>query len=143
LRVTRMPCAIRSACPWAVARRSSRGIDFRAGQKSIGATMPIPGSDDPSHPNPDVAPTISAHGHVVTGTGFLPEHNVAIPITCHGEDISDYLAYTTDRNGHLHAELPNSTTGTVHVTATDHRRDSGDPCGRLWSNTCTFVVGDI
>jgi hypothetical protein len=104
--------------------------------------MPTPVADDPSHTDAPAAPTISVDGHVVKGTGFLPDHNITIVVTCAGEDVSDYLAYTTDRNGCLNAELPASTTGTVHITATDHRFDPDGDCDRLWSNTYTGVVGD-
>jgi hypothetical protein len=104
--------------------------------------MPTPVADDPSHTNAPTAPTISAHRHVVTGSGFLPDHNVTIRITRAGEDISDYLAYTTDQNGHLRAELPASATGTLHVTATDHRPDPEGGCSLMWSNTCTLGARD-
>ncbi len=53
--------------------------------------MPTPVSDDPSVPHWSATPTISAHGHLVTGSGFLPDHNVTFRITRAGEDISDYL----------------------------------------------------
>jgi hypothetical protein len=101
--------------------------------------MPIPGSDDPSHTK---APAISAHGRVVTGIGFLPDHNVTIRINCRGEDVSDFLAYSADREGHLYAELPTSEIGTLYITATDHRIDPAGDCNTLWSNTYTVVVGD-
>ena len=104
--------------------------------------MPTSGSDDPAHTSAPCPPTIRAHGHLVTGTGFLPERNVTICVTCTGEDVSDYLAYTTDHNGHLHAELPTSATGTLHIAATDHRLDPDGDCDVLWSNTCTIVVAD-
>jgi len=99
--------------------------------------MPTPVSD-----NPSVTPTISAHGLLVTGSGFLPDHRVAIRITRAGEDISDYLTYMTDGHGYLHSELPTSATGTLYVAATDHRPDPEGACGRLWSNTCPLVVAD-
>jgi hypothetical protein len=85
------------------------------------------------------APTISAHDHVVTGTGFLADHNVTIRITRPGDDISDYLAYVTDSNGHLDAELPTSALGTLHIAATGNRPDPDGTCGRLWSNTYILV----
>jgi len=102
--------------------------------------MPTPASNDPGVPQPPVTPTISAHGHLVTGSGFLPVHEVTIRITRVGEDISDYLPYVTDGDGHLYCELPNGATGTSYVAATDHRQDPDGVCGRLWSNTCTVVV---
>jgi hypothetical protein len=57
-------------------------------------------------PHSSATPTISAEGHLVTGSGFLPDHNVAIRITRAGEDIDDYLAYVTDGGGYLRSELP-------------------------------------
>jgi hypothetical protein len=99
--------------------------------------MPIPGSDKPSAPHAPAAPTISINGRVVTGTGFLPDHDVTVRISRASDDINDYLAYTTDGGGHLLAELPASATGTLHVAATDNRPDPDGACGLLWSNTCT------
>jgi hypothetical protein len=93
-----------------------------------------------SVPHSSAPPTISAHGHLVIGSGFRPDHNVSIRITRAGEDISDYLTYLADRDGHLHCELPNSATGTLSIAATDHRPEPDGACGRLWSNTCTLVV---
>jgi len=87
-------------------------------------------------------PTISAKGHLVTGSGFLPDHNVAIRITRAGEDIDDYLAYVTDGDGYLYSELPSSVTGTLSIAATDHRRDPDGACGWLWSNACILVVAE-
>jgi hypothetical protein len=104
--------------------------------------MPTPISDNPSVSHLSATPIISAQGHLVTGSGFLPDHRVAIRITRAGEDISDYLTYMTDGDGYLHSELPNSATGTFYIAATDHRPDAQGACGRLWSNTCTLVVAD-
>ena len=101
-----------------------------------------PVSDDPSECHRSATPNISAHGHLVTGSGFLPDHNVAIRITRAGEDIDDYLAYVTDGHGYLHSELPNSVTGTLSIAATDHRPDPDGACGWLWSNACTLVVAE-
>jgi hypothetical protein len=103
--------------------------------------MPTPLSDNPSVSNPSAAPIISARGHLVTGSGFLPNHNVTLRITRAGEDISDYLAYVTEGDGDIHCELPDGVTGTLHIAATDHRRDPDGVCGRLWSNTYILVVG--
>jgi hypothetical protein len=111
---------------------------------SIGAAMPTPAQDNPAAHHAAPAPTISGCGHVITGSGFLPNHGVAIHITRAGDDISDYLTYTTDPSGHLHADLPASAAvGSVRITATDHRPDPGGPCGRLWSNTCTLNAVDM
>jgi hypothetical protein len=104
--------------------------------------MPNSVSDTPSVPHSSATPNIGAHGHLVTGSGFLPGHSVAIRITRAGEDISDYLTYMTDGDGYLDCELPDSATGTLYIAATDHRPDPEGACGRLWSNTCTLVVAD-
>jgi hypothetical protein len=113
----------------------------RESDKSIGAAVP-PVSDTPSvSPSPG-APTICARGHLVTGAGFLPDHNVSIRITRAGDDISDYLTYLADGDGHLHCELPESVTGRLSIAATDHRLEPDGVCGRLWSNTCTLVVAE-
>ena len=104
--------------------------------------MPNPLSDNPSGSHPSATPTISARGHLVTGSGFLPNHNVTLRITRAGEDISDYLAYVTEGDGDIHCELPDGVTGTLHIAATDHRRDPDGVCGRLWSNTYILVVAD-
>jgi hypothetical protein len=98
--------------------------------------MPTSVSDNPAAPHWYATPTIRAKGHLVTGSGFLPNHHVTIRITRAGEDIDDYLAYVTDADGSLHSELPSSVTGTLSIAATDHRRDPDGSCGRLWSNAC-------
>jgi hypothetical protein len=86
--------------------------------------------------------TITRAG-VVIGTDFLPDHEVTVRIIRPGEDVSDYLTYSTDRNGHLYADLPaTAVTGMLQIAATDHRPDPDDACGRLWSNTYTLGVGD-
>lgn len=78
-------------------------------------------------------------GSTITGAGFLPDHEVTVRVTYAADAISDYLTFTTDRNGALLAELPTSpTTGALHITATDHRTDPDGTCGLLWSNTDTF-----
>jgi hypothetical protein len=61
--------------------------------------MPTSVSHNPAAPHSYGTPTISAKGNLVTGSGFLPDHNVAIRITRAGEDIDDYLAYVTDGHG--------------------------------------------
>jgi hypothetical protein len=101
-------------------------------------------ADKPSRGESSPAPTITAvRGGVVVGTGFLPDHNVTVRITRPGEDISDYLTYTTDRNGYLHADLPATALGgMLRIAATDHRPDPDGACGRLWSNTYTLSVRD-
>ena len=104
--------------------------------------MPTSVSHDPAAPHSSATPTISAKGHLVTGSGFLPDHNVTIRITRAGEDIDDYLADVTDGHGYLDSELPSSVTGTLSIAATDHRRDPDGVCGRLWSNACILVVAE-
>jgi len=104
--------------------------------------MPTPVSDNPDAPHSSANPTVSAHGHLVAGFGFLPDHRVAIRITRAGEDIDDYLTYVADGDGCLHCELPDSVTGILHIAATDHRPDPDGACGRLWSNTCTLIVAE-
>jgi hypothetical protein len=104
--------------------------------------MHTPVSDNPFESHWADSPTISAQGHLVTGSGFLPDRPVAIRITAAGEDISDYLTYVSDGQGCLQCELPDSATGKLYIAATDHRPDPEGACGRLWSNTCTLVVAD-
>jgi hypothetical protein len=104
--------------------------------------MPTPVSDNQSVSHSADSPNISAEGHLVTGSGFLPDHRVAVRITHAGEDISDYLTYVTDGHGYLYCELPDGATGKLHIAATDHRPDPEGACGRLWSNTYTLVVAD-
>jgi hypothetical protein len=98
-----------------------------------------PAPNNPSTPPPAglAAPTITARaGYVITGAGFLPDHDVTICVTYTAEDISDYLNYTTDPRGDLSAELPTRpATGALHISATDHRTDPDGACGLLWSNT--------
>jgi hypothetical protein len=102
--------------------------------------MPIPVSGNPAASHSSATPGISAKGHLVTGSGFLPDHDVSIRITRTGEDVTDYLTYVTDGDGYLRCELPDSVMGTLHIAATDHRPDPDGACGRLWSNTCSLVV---
>jgi len=79
---------------------------------------------------------------IVVGAGFLPDHEVTVKITRLGEDVSDYLTYSSDRNGRLYADLPaTAVKGMLQVAATDHRPDPHDACGRLWSNTYTLSAG--
>lgn len=102
--------------------------------------MPTFLSHSPAAPHSSATPTISAKGHLVTGFGFLPDHNVTIRIRRAGDDIDDYLAYVTDGHGYLHSELPSGITGTLSIAATDYRRDPDGACGWLWSNACTLIV---
>ena len=105
--------------------------------------MTDPPPNNPSTPAPAAAaaPTITATaGYVViTGAGFLPDHDVTIRVRFTAEDISDYLTYTSNSGGGLYAELPTSpATGVLHITATDHRTDPDGAGGLLWSNTHTL-----
>jgi hypothetical protein len=78
---------------------------------------------------------------VVIGADFLPDHEVTVRITRPGEDVSDYLTYAADGNGHLYADLPTTAlTGMLQIAATDHRPDPDGACGRLWSNTYTLCA---
>jgi len=78
---------------------------------------------------------------VVIGADFLPDREVTVRITRAGERVSDYVTYTSDRNGDLHAELPaTALSGILQIAATDHRPDPDGQCGRIWSNTCTLKV---
>ena len=106
--------------------------------------MPAAKSDKATGGESPATPTITAtRGGVVIGTDFLPEHIVTVRITRPGEDISDYLAYTTDRNGCLCAYLPaTALRGMLRITATDHRRDPDGMCGRLWSNIYILSTRD-
>jgi hypothetical protein len=97
-------------------------------------------SDNAAVPNRTAAASISAHGRIVTGSGFIRDHNVTIRITRAGEGISDYLSYMADGDGQLDWELPDTATGTFYVAVTDHRPDPRGACGRRWTNTCTLVV---
>jgi hypothetical protein len=96
-----------------------------------------------TQPSASARPAIAVTaGHVITGAGFLPDRNVTIRIAHTTDDVSDYLTYTSDSEGYLYAELPTSSaTGTLDVTATDHRADPDGECGLLWSNTRTVHCG--
>ena len=84
------------------------------------------------------APILTAAGVVLTGAGFLPDHEVTVRIVYTAEDVTDYLTYTTDARGCLHAELPTSpSAGALQIIATDHRTDPDGVCGLLWSNVQT------
>jgi hypothetical protein len=80
---------------------------------------------------------------VVIGADFLPDREVTVRIVRSGEDLSDYLTYRTDHNGHLYAELPDTALiGILQIAATDHRPDPDGQCGRIWSNTYTLKFVD-
>jgi hypothetical protein len=102
-------------------------------------------ADNPVRGESRAAPAITVtRVGVVIGADFLPDHEVTVRITRPGESVSDYVTYTSDRNGDLHAELPaTALVGILQIAATDHRPDPGGRCGRIWSNTytLTFIGG--
>jgi hypothetical protein len=80
---------------------------------------------------------------VVTGAGFLPDHDVTVCVNCAEDDVSDYLTFTTDSRGRLQAAVPaNSRAGIFHISVTDHRGDPHSADGLLWSNTETLGLPD-
>jgi hypothetical protein len=97
-------------------------------------------ADHPVQGESPVTPaiTVSRVG-IVIGADFLPDCEVTVRITRPGESVRDYVTYTSDRNGDLHAELPaTALTGILQIAATDHRPDPDGQCGWIWSNTCTL-----
>ncbi len=101
--------------------------------------MPDPGSDNhsPTSPTHGAAPILRVEqAYIITGSGFLPDHHLTIRVTCTTDDVTDYLAYTSDSSGRLHTALPiTHAASPIHITATDHRADPHGMCGLLWSNT--------
>jgi hypothetical protein len=94
----------------------------------------------PASVAPSITVTVAA-GCVVAGTGFLPNHDLTIRVDYSAGDASDYLTFITDYDGNLHASVPTSAaTGTLRITATDHRPDSAGTCGLIWSNTETIAA---
>lgn len=78
---------------------------------------------------------------VVTGSGFLSNHSVTIRITHAGDEIADYLTYTTDADGCLTAPLPlTAIVGTAQISASDHRLNPLSDDGLLWSNALTVTA---
>lgn len=97
-----------------------------------------PGEHVPASPAGPSSPVISvSRGQVViTGTGLLPHCPVTVRITSTGEDMVDYLTYTSDAGGYLTAALPETAiTQTGHIDVTDNRPDPAGDGGLLWSNT--------
>jgi hypothetical protein len=85
----------------------------------------------------------AAAGLVVTGAGFLPDHDVTVCVSRAEDDIDDYLTFTTDAHGRLQAAVPStSRAGIFNITVTDHRRDPHGADGLLWSNTETLSLPD-
>jgi hypothetical protein len=111
----------------------------------LGGTMAASAADKPVRGESPATPAITVtRGGVVIGAYFLPHREVTVRITRPGESVSDYVTYTSDRNGDLHAELPATVlAGTLQIDATDHRPDPDGQCGRIWSNTYThtFIGG--
>ncbi|MBV8178085.1 MAG: hypothetical protein JO045_04635 [Mycobacterium sp.] len=106
----------------------------------FGGTMVATAADNPVRGGSPATPAITVTpAGIVIGADFLPGHDVTVRITRSGEDVSDYLTYTADRNGYLYADLPaTALTGMLRIAATDHRPDPDGACGRLWSNTYTL-----
>jgi hypothetical protein len=98
-----------------------------------------PATDERGTSMDRTSPTITTTaGYVITGAGFLPDHEVTVRIAYTAENISDYLTFTTDPGGHFHGELPTSAaSGALYITATDHRIDPDGAHGLLWSNAQT------
>jgi hypothetical protein len=97
-------------------------------------------ADPPVWGESPVAPAITVtRAGVVIGADFLPDREVTVRITHQAESVSDYVTYTSDSNGDLHAELPaTALVGILQIAATDHRPDPAGQCGRIWSNTYTL-----
>jgi hypothetical protein len=98
----------------------------------------VPGEHVPASPVRPISPVISvSRGHVViTGNGLLPNCPVTVRVMSTGEDVVDYLTYTSDADGYLTAALPETTiTRTGHIAVTDNRPDPAGDGGLLWSNT--------
>src|ERR1700749_3270597 len=105
------------------------------GGTMVGAAAGNPVTGE-SHATPPI--TVTRVG-VVIGAGFLPEREVTVRITRPEEGVSDYVTYTSDHTGGLHAELPaTAPEGILQTAATDHGPDPDGPCGRIWSNTHTL-----
>jgi hypothetical protein len=96
----------------------------------------------PASVTPSITVTVAA-GCVIAGTGFLPNHDLTIRVDYTADGASDYLTFTTDSAGNLDAVLPTSAaTGTLRITATDHRPSSTGVCGLVWSNTETIATSE-
>ena len=97
-------------------------------------------ADRPVRGQSPVTPAITVtRAGVVIGADFLPDGEVTVRITRLGESVNDYVTYTSDHNGHLHAELPaTALTGILQIAATDHRPDPDGQCGWIWSNPYTL-----
>jgi hypothetical protein len=102
----------------------------------------VPGNQSSARPVRPVGPIIDADdGQVsITGTGFLPNRPVTVRVGHSGDDVVDYLTYTSDADGALSAPLPETAvTETGHIAVTDHRTDPPGDGGLLWSNTLTVT----
>lgn len=131
-----------------VAARLSLTIGDRQTQIDRNSSMTLPAdAHNPAarHTMMPSAPSLatSLSQAFVSGSGFLPDHLVTLRITTGSDDIADYLTYTTDVAGALHAPLPpSSAVRLLRIAATDHRCDPGSEDGLLWSNICTISIGD-
>lgn len=97
-----------------------------------------PGEHAAAPPVRPTCPVISAsRGQVlITGSGFLPNCPLTVRIASAGEDVVDYLTYTSDADGYLSAVLPETAIArTGHIAVTDNRHDPAGEGGLLWSNT--------
>jgi hypothetical protein len=65
---------------------------------------------------------------------------VTVHVSYTADDASDFITFTADAVGQFRAELPTSAdSGTLHITATDHRRHYiGGAARVMWSNTETI-----
>lgn len=88
--------------------------------------------------------TTAAPGHLVTGAGFLPEHDVTIRVANTGDDVIDYLTYTAGEHCNLWAALPSSYAGASRIAVTDRRPNPDEACGQiLWSPSAEIAWPDI
>jgi hypothetical protein len=113
-------------------------------QEAIGVSMPT--DVPPAGMVRPAGPVISACRDqvLITGSGFLPNSSVTVRITYIGEDVVDYLTYTSDADGGLTAALPETAGAeTGNIAVTDHRPDPDGEGGLLWSNTIIVVDGRL
>jgi hypothetical protein len=125
---------------WSVAPEN----EFGPGVPSSSFNFVTAPSGPPLPPPPPVAPSISVSSSgsgqtsifVVTGSGFLPNHNVRIRVVDDALKETDFNQ-SSDGSGKLNATLriPCISRLTVHISATDGRPSSSDLTGVLFSNT--------
>jgi hypothetical protein len=102
--------------------------------------MSTPLSGNPSVSHSCAAPTISAEGNLVIGSGFPPDHNVTIRITRAGEDIDG--PYLCDARRRLPRLRPTQRRHGQVVTSPQPPtvRIPNGACDQLWSNTYALVL---